>query len=66
MQGRFKYCDLGGVLCAIELPRGGGGETGFIDRINAYNVFPDELKARIKGEARLREARPGDACEMMF
>ncbi len=39
----------GGILRAIELPRGGGGQTGFIDRINAYDRLPDELKARIEG-----------------
>jgi taurine dioxygenase len=38
----------GGILRPIVLPRA-GGETGFIDRINAYNTLPDMLKARFEG-----------------
>ena len=39
----------GGILRAIELPRAGGGETGFIDRIAAYDALPGDMKARIEG-----------------
>ncbi len=39
----------GGILRALELPERGGGNTGFIDRINAYQALPDALKARIEG-----------------
>jgi taurine dioxygenase len=39
----------GGILRALELPRKGGGETGFIDRINTYELLPEELKAKIEG-----------------
>jgi taurine dioxygenase len=38
----------GGILRAAVLP-GRGGETGFIDRISAYEALPDHLKARIEG-----------------
>jgi taurine dioxygenase len=46
------YTDVinrGGILRPIELPRRGGGQTGFIDRIHAYTTLPDDLKARIEG-----------------
>jgi taurine dioxygenase len=38
----------GGILRPIVLPRS-RGETGFIDRINAYATLPDGMKARIEG-----------------
>lgn len=38
----------GGILRGAVLPKR-GGETGFIDRIAAYDALPDELKARIEG-----------------
>lgn len=38
----------GGILRGAVLPRR-GGETGFIDRISAYDALPGELKARIEG-----------------
>ena len=38
----------GGILRGAVLPRR-GGETGFIDRISAYDALPDELKRRIEG-----------------
>ena len=37
----------GGILRPIVLPRA-GGETGFIDRIHAYDTLPDDLKTRIE------------------
>lgn len=37
----------GGVLRPVTLPRS-GGQTGFIDRIAAYNSLPPELKERIE------------------
>jgi taurine dioxygenase len=39
----------GGILRPIELPKRGGGETGFIDRIYAYETLPADVKARIEG-----------------
>jgi taurine dioxygenase len=39
----------GGILRPIELPKRGGGETGFIDRIYAYETLPEAIKARIEG-----------------
>jgi taurine dioxygenase len=38
----------GGILRPIVLPKS-GGETGFIDRINAYATLPEELKTRFEG-----------------
>jgi taurine dioxygenase len=38
----------GGILRPAVLP-GRGGETGFIDRITAYDELPDRLKERIEG-----------------
>ena len=38
----------GGILRGAVLPRH-GGETGFIDRIAAYDALPDRLKPRIEG-----------------
>jgi taurine dioxygenase len=38
----------GGILRPVELPAK-GGDTGFIDRICAWNSLPDHLKARIEG-----------------
>jgi len=39
----------GGILRALELPKKGGGQTGFIDRIHTYNLLPEELKAKVEG-----------------
>jgi len=39
----------GAVLRPIELPTMGGGETGFIDQIVAYDRLPQRLKDRIEG-----------------
>ena len=38
----------GGILKPIELPAS-GGETGFIDKIEAYERLPETLKRRIEG-----------------
>lgn len=38
----------GGILRGAVLPRR-GGETGFIDRISAYDALPEDLKQRIEG-----------------
>ncbi len=38
----------GGILRPDVLP-GHGGETGFIDKVAAYALLPDKLKARIEG-----------------
>ena len=38
----------GGILRAAVLPKR-GGETGFIDRIAAYDALPERLKQRIEG-----------------
>ena len=38
----------GGILRAAVLPKH-GGETGFIDRIEAYASLPENLKAQIEG-----------------
>jgi taurine dioxygenase len=38
----------GGILRGAVLPQR-GGETGFIDRISAYEALPDDLKRRIEG-----------------
>lgn len=38
----------GGILRGAVLPRR-GGETGFIDRIAAYDALPERLKERIEG-----------------
>jgi taurine dioxygenase len=37
----------GGILRPVHLPEHGGGDTGFIDQIAAYDSLPDALKARI-------------------
>ncbi len=37
----------GGILRPLQLPRA-GGETGFIDRINAYNALPEDLRRRVE------------------
>jgi len=39
----------GGILRPIRLPAKGGGMTGFIDQIAAYETLPDRLKARVEG-----------------
>ncbi|MFC3174964.1 TauD/TfdA dioxygenase family protein [Novosphingobium bradum] len=39
----------GGVLRPIELPARGGGKTGFIDQIAAWDRLPAALQARIDG-----------------
>jgi taurine dioxygenase len=39
----------GGILRPLELPEKGGGDTGFIDRITAWDSLPADLKARIEG-----------------
>ena len=38
----------GGILRPVVLAKS-GGETGFIDRINAYHTLPEALKARFEG-----------------
>lgn len=38
----------GGILRPLTLPSR-FGETGFIDKINAYNTLPDHLKEKIEG-----------------
>jgi taurine dioxygenase len=38
----------GGILRAVQLPRS-GGSTGFIDQIAAYQILPEQVKARIEG-----------------
>jgi taurine dioxygenase len=38
----------GGVLRPIQLPKKGGGQTGFIDQIAAYASLPQRLKDRIE------------------
>ncbi|MCU1456408.1 MAG: hypothetical protein JWL73_500 [Actinomycetia bacterium] len=37
----------GGILRPVRLPEHGGGDTGFIDQIGAYDALPDDLKERI-------------------
>ena len=49
----FDHCyndvlNRGGVLRSMELPKGPGGETGFIDRLTAYEILPGHLKERIE------------------
>lgn len=39
----------GGILRAIQLPQKGGGQTGFIDQIAAYDRLPQHLRERIEG-----------------
>jgi taurine dioxygenase len=39
----------GGILRPLDLPANGGGDTGFLDRITAWDSLPAVLKARIKG-----------------
>ena len=39
----------GGILRPIQLPKKGGGQTGFIDQIAAYAALPEALKQRIEG-----------------
>ncbi len=39
----------GGVLRPVELPEHGGGMTGFIDQIVAWERLPQKLKERIEG-----------------
>ncbi len=38
----------GGILRPVQVPKR-GGETGFIDRIAAYDRLPDDLKREIEG-----------------
>jgi taurine dioxygenase len=38
----------GGILRPVRLPEHGGGDTGFIDQIGAYDALTDEMKARIE------------------
>src|SRR5262245_26476894 len=47
----LKYTDRinrGGILRPRQLPRRGGGMTGFIDLISAYDRLPARLKERIE------------------
>lgn len=44
----LEKINRGGILRAAVLPRC-GGETGFIDRIAAYDALPDHFKERIEG-----------------
>jgi taurine dioxygenase len=39
----------GGILRPLELPERGGGDTGFIDRITAWDKLSAALKARVEG-----------------
>ncbi len=39
----------GGILRPIQLPKKGGGMTGFVDQIAAYDALPSKLKQRIEG-----------------
>jgi taurine dioxygenase len=39
----------GGILRPVSLPANGGGDTGFIDRVTAWNGLPEALRARIGG-----------------
>lgn len=55
----------GGMLRPIELPEHGGGLTGFIDRMAAYDALPDELKVRIEGLRVIYRGR-FDATEQRF
>jgi len=48
----LKYTDKinrGGLLRPVQLPKHGGGSTGYIDLITAYDRLPDRLKERIEG-----------------
>jgi len=40
----------GSALFAIELPAGGGGETGFLNMYRAYETLPDALKHKLAGK----------------
>ena len=47
----LKYTDRinrGGILRPLQLPKKGGGMTGFIDLIAAYESLPHELKDKIE------------------
>ena len=44
----FAEINRGGILRPSQLPSQGRGETGFADKISAYDRLPDDLKARIE------------------
>ena len=47
----FRWMDhpnRGGVLRIVQLPKK-GGETGFVDGVDAYDSMPEDLKRRIEG-----------------
>ena len=45
----FSKINRGGILRPSQLPTKGRGETGFADKISAYQRLPDHLKAKIEG-----------------
>ena len=44
----FAEINRGGILRPSKLPAKGRGETGFADKISAYQRLPDDLKAKIE------------------
>ena len=44
----FSKINRGGILRPNILPKKGRGETGYADKISAYERLPDDLKARIE------------------
>lgn len=44
-----KQVNRGGVLRPCQLPRKGGGMTGFIDQIAAFEALPNRLRQRVEG-----------------
>lgn len=44
----FAEINRGGILRPSQLPAKGRGETGFADKISAWERLPDDLKARIE------------------
>ena len=45
----FSKINRGGILRPSRMPEHGGGETGYADKISAYERLPDALKAKIEG-----------------